>query len=86
MTSKHRDFLLENPELLHTPEGEVRRELDRLGIENEPYPDDCKCPKCGTELEESSGFVGESMLLCPNEKCEEFCVWADIEGAIRAVY
>jgi hypothetical protein len=60
----------------------VRRELARLG----PFPDppEC-CPKCGGELREGQGMVGEMVLYCPNKKCDQGIAWEDSEGAIRRV-
>ena len=59
---------------------EVQRELDRLGIENEPCPD--VCPECGGELQSSRGFADETILYCQDHGI----VWEDMEGAIRNVY
>ena len=58
------------------------REIERLGPFPEP-PD--VCPKCGGELEESSGYVGETVLYCPNKECDQGIAWEDAEGAIRRV-
>jgi len=66
-----------------TPEFETLVELERRGIENAPQPE--KCPKCGGELEESQGYVGETVLFCPNQNCEQGVVWEDSEDAIRRV-
>ena len=66
-----------------TPELEVLRELERLGIENGPQPE--RCPKCGGELSPSEGYVGETVLYCSNEACDQGVVWEDAEGAIRRV-
>jgi len=63
---------------------EVQRELDRLGIKNDPQPD--KCPECNGELTASGGMVGENLLYCPNKACDAGVVWEDVEGAIAIVY
>jgi hypothetical protein len=65
---------------------EVQRELQRLGIENEPAPDSCPCLLelglvCGRELEVHNGFAGETIRVCPVHSI----VWEDREGAIRNV-
>ena len=43
------------------------------------------CPKCGTVLKESKGYVGELVLYCPNRDCDQGIVWEDSAGAIRRV-
>ena len=58
---------------------EVARECERLGIENEPAPTNCKC---GAELKEGGGMVGETVLYCP-KGCG--IAWEDREGAIARV-
>ncbi len=40
------------------------------------------CPKCGSELESSRGYVGETVLYCPEG--HGIC-WEDSEDAIRRV-
>lgn len=57
------------------------RELARY--ENAPYPGDGMCPKCGSALEEFSGMVGESHVVCTNSACD--WSWTDTVGAIAAV-
>jgi len=52
-------------------------------VHNKPQPD--VCPKCGGELKASPGYVGETVLWCPNEKCDAGIVWEDSEAAIRSV-
>ena len=82
--TKHKDIMLDNPEMRYENPGEweVRRELDRLGIENEPVPE--KCDTCGSEnLGSAPGMVGETMIVCND--CGRV-LWCDDEGAIRAVY
>ena len=61
-------------------EAEVQCELNRLGLENDSQPD--VCPKCGGELEEGEGYVGETVLYC-SKGCGIF--WEDGEDAIRRV-
>ncbi len=56
---------------------EVQKELYRTGTRNEPVPG--KCPKCGSELDEGGGYVGETVLFCP----EHGIVWEDSEDAIE---
>ena len=46
---------------------------------NEPVPEGC--PRCGAELEEAGGMVGETVLVCP----EHGIVWEDSEDAVRRV-
>jgi hypothetical protein len=58
---------------------ELWREMDRLGVENEPCPDVCKI--CKAELKESDGFAGEPILYCEKHGVQ----WEDCEGAIRNV-
>jgi len=53
---------------------------DELKYENCPKPD--SCPKCGGELDCSSGYVGETVLYCP-KGCG--IAWEDGEEAIRRV-
>ena len=62
---------------------EVQRELERLHIRNDPEPE--VCPSCHSELERSSGYVGEAVLFCPNQACDQGVVWEDNEDAIRRV-
>ena len=60
--NKHERILVENPEMVweNRAEYEVRTELARRGIENEPEPE--KCPHCGSEeFKCCSGFAGESI-------------------------
>lgn len=61
-------------------EFEVQKELRRMGIQNEPKP--TACPTCQGELEQSSGFAGETILFC--QACHSIA-WEDSEGAIRNV-
>ena len=49
--------------------------------ENAPCPSHCS--KCGWELEEGEGYVGETILYCPNKGCKVGIVWEDKEEAIR---
>lgn len=66
-------------------EREYHRELERLDIDpNEPPPE--RCPNCRSHLAETSGFVGETVLYCPNEQCERGVVWEDAAGAIARVF
>jgi len=62
-------------------EAEILMELRRLGVQNDSQPD--VCPKCGAELEAGSGYVGETILYCPNG---HGVFWEDSEDAIRRVY
>lgn len=64
-------------------EFELQKELQRLGIENDPVPSQF-CPECGRELEWGSGMAGESIAFCPNDECNYG--WSNMEGAIRNVY
>lgn len=41
------------------------------------------CPKCGAEVKECGGMVGETMLLCTNDDCD--WSWTDEVGALRSV-
>jgi len=66
---------VDNPQEL-----EVQKELRKLGIKNEHCPD--TCPKCGSSLEESGGYVGETILFCPKG---HGVFWEDSEDAIRKV-
>lgn len=79
-----RDEILNPLDYADNPaELEVQRELQRLGIENEPQPE--VCPHCHTDeyLAESGGYVGETVLYCA--KCKKI-LWEDSEDAIRRVY
>ena len=76
--SKHKDLLIENPEASRE-QRELWRELDRMGIENDPCPTGCKT--CGAELHESSGFANETILYCKEHGIQ----WEDSEGAISNV-
>ena len=64
-------------------EDEVHAELRRTGIRNVPCPE--KCPRCGSELAVSSGYAGEDVAYCPNDRCDAGIVWEDSEDAIRGV-
>lgn len=59
---------------------DFQRELQRMGVQNQPQPS--VCPKCSGPLESHPGMVGEKILVCP----EHGIVWEDAEGAIRNVY
>ena len=48
-----------------------------------PHPE--VCPRCGSVLKEGKGYVGELVLYCPNEDCDQGIVWEDSAGAIRRV-
>jgi hypothetical protein len=77
------ETLLENPELFYEnpEEARVLRELDKLGIVNEPEPD--YCPNCGADSEhfgQCGGYVGETIIYCSN--CGSL-IWSDDEEAIR---
>ena len=58
-----------------------RKEIARHS--NAPEPE-C-CPKCKGELKESGGYVGETVLYCPNDECDQGIAWEDAEDAIRRV-
>ena len=75
--------VLQDSEVLDRAESEVRNEIKRLGIQNEPYPE--KCTTCDTDefFKEVPGMVGEAMLMCT--KCGNI-LWTDCEGAIRRVF
>jgi uncharacterized C2H2 Zn-finger protein len=51
--------------------------------ENEKRPH--LCPKCGEILESSTGYVGEEVLVCPDEDCDAGVVWEDSKDALRRV-
>jgi len=72
----------ESGEVIDKAELEVRKELKRLGVKNDPRPLGDKCPKCGKEMKSVGGMVGEEMLLCEEHGIQ----WTDNEGAIRRVY
>lgn len=59
---------------------DFQRELQRMGVQNQPQP--TVCPKCRGPLESHPGMVGEKVLVCD----EHGIVWEDSEGAIRNVY
>jgi len=62
---------------------EVQRELQRMGIRNHDCPE--VCPGCGGELACGEGYVGETLVYCPNEKCDKGILWEDSEDAIRRI-
>jgi len=59
---------------------EVQREIERLGIKNDPTPETCS--ECGAELLQGSGMVGESILYCKDHGIK----WEDSEDAIEIVF
>ncbi len=59
---------------------EVRREIERLGIKNDPVPE--VCDECNSPLSVGGGMVGERVLYCK----EHGIKWEDSEGAISIVY
>jgi hypothetical protein len=61
-------------------EYELRRELERLGIENAQQP--ASCLHCGASLNKGEGMAGETILFC----AEHGIIWEDAEGAIRNVF
>ncbi len=84
MAGRHVQTLVEHPELEHEDphEAEVLRELIRMGIENDPIPDEC--PECHCrELTQQGGCAGETVVICM--KCDRV-VWEDHEDAIRRVF
>lgn len=62
----------------------IQREFQRMGIDDPP-PSPEVCPGCGGPLEESSGYVGETIAYCPNDECPKGVVWEDCQDAIRRV-
>lgn len=57
----------------------LERELERLGVKNDPEPS--RCPKCKEHLILGEGMVGETVLYC----LEHGIVWEDSEGALARV-
>lgn len=41
----------------------AEKEIERLGVKNSPRPG--VCDECGAELESTNGYVGETLLYCP---------------------
>ena len=81
--NKHHRILVDNPEMRseNPAEYELRQELARLGVENDPIPESCS--ECGCTDTLRGGMAGETMLLCAN--CGAV-LWEDSEGAIRSVF
>ncbi len=52
-------------------------------VRNAPMPH--RCPTCKGELEEGGGYVGETLLYCPNKDCERQIVWEDSQGAMSRI-
>ena len=60
---------------------QLERELERLGIDpTDAGPE--KCLRCGSELSEGKGMVGERILFC-SKGCG--IVWEDSADAIARV-
>jgi len=60
-----------------------RAEIARAAEFSGPEPE--KCPKCGGELTAGEGYVGETLLYCGNEACDQGLVWEDGADAVRRV-
>lgn len=60
---------------------EVLAEIERINGWNDPMPE--ACDECGCDLREGNGYVGESILYCPNGHGVK---WEDCEDAIARVY
>ena len=52
-------------------------------VKNDPEPEICK--SCGSPLAESTGYVGEQIVYCPDPDCPEGILWEDQEDAINRV-
>jgi len=59
---------------------EIKKEIERLGIKNDPMPE--VCDECQVLLEMGGGMVGERVLYCK----EHGIKWEDNEDAIRRIY
>ena len=76
-------YILRDGVVMDKAEAELHQEIERLGVVNEPVPEECpKCKEKG-KLKIVPGMVEEDMLMC--EICGDI-LWCDNVGAIRSVY